>query len=58
MAIQVAYVDALTFQHAARRRQLAFQCATEMLEYGKTHNRPDLVKEATDILETLKGGMS
>lgn len=58
MPILVSHVDQLTLAHVARRRQIAMQCATEMLEYAKANNRPDLAKEAADILETLKGGMS
>lgn len=54
----ISHADQLAISHAARRRQIAFQCATEMLAYARANNRPDLVKEATDILDTLNKGMS
>ena len=56
--ITVTYVEQLTVAHAARRRQIALHCATELLAYGRANNRPDLVVEALDILATLNKGLS
>jgi hypothetical protein len=57
-ATTITYVDLLTMQHVARRRQIARECAEQMLAYGEANNRPDLVIEATEILATLNGRMS